>query len=438
MLSTIGSHHQQQEQEQEQGRKNGNIFHHRVLRKKKYHHPITENNNTNSTLPIEIDFGMYTNDINMGNIVDTTTLMGHVEDNNNDTEMGHGEDNNNALPRTEYVGSAGSFATRDMNSDGTSAVIEEEQSITGHNFNNAIDEVMDYTTTSISISITTTTTTTPLDDGFRTVQNQTSLQERQQARIDNTPYFVLGAGPIKQNSSNNKLSAKTDLYITNEECDDDNDDDDDDVDNDYDNDEDSIPRLQDRDEEDSSDDDDNDDVDGAHDTDDDDDDDDDNVHSSNNGDVPARATENSSTVHYLLFGRDKKEYDDDNSDSDNESYGATGCRQQEYKDDNVLAIPELICRKDNDDSSDDDDDNSIEYSINDCTSSNTESESPIVILKNRYSKAKTFRTRIKINIKKRNGMMSNIANTTVLRLRGGAGDADSIVGTTTGVEDKKK
>jgi hypothetical protein len=55
------------------------------------------------------------------------------EDNNNDNEMGHGENHNNASPRIDYVGSADSFASRDMNSDGTSAVLEEEQSITGHN-----------------------------------------------------------------------------------------------------------------------------------------------------------------------------------------------------------------------------------------------------------------------------------------------------------------
>jgi hypothetical protein len=41
---------------------------------------------------------------------------------------------------------------------------------------------------------------------------------------------------------------------------------------------------------------------------------------------------------------------------------------------------------------------------------------------------------MKINIKKRNGMMSNIANTAVLRRRGRAGDEDSIAGTKTGVE----
>jgi hypothetical protein len=65
--------------------------------------------------------------------------------------------------------------------------------------------------------------------------------------------------------------------------------------------------------------------------------------------------------------------------------------------------------------------------------------------KNRYLTTKTFKTNgseiknedmtgMKINIKKRNGMMSNIANTAVLRRRGRAGDEDSIAGTKTGVE----
>jgi hypothetical protein len=43
-------------------------------------------------------------------------------------------------------------------------------------------------------------------------------------------------------------------------------------------------------------------------------------------------------------------------------------------------------------------------------------------------------TGMKINIKRRNGMTSNIANTAVLRRRGGAGDEDKIAGTKTSVE----
>jgi hypothetical protein len=40
-------------------------------------------------------------------------------------------------------------------------------------------------------------------------------------------------------------------------------------------------------------------------------------------------------------------------------------------------------------------------------------------------------TGMKINIERRIGMMSNIANTAVLRRRGGAGDADNSAGTKT-------
>jgi hypothetical protein len=181
---------------------------------------------------------------------------------------------------------------------------------------------------------------------------------------------------------------------------------------------DSIPGLQDRNVEDISDDD--------------DDDDDD---------------EESVAVQYWSFGKNRKDYDDDdNSDSDNESYGATVCRQQEDMDDNALAIPELIRRNDNDDSSDDDDNNSVGCLLNDYTSSNIKNKSPRMRLKNRYLTTKTFKTNgseiktkenmtgIKINIKRRNEMMSNITNTAVLRQRGGAGDEDSIASTKTGVE----
>jgi hypothetical protein len=115
-------------------------------------------------------------------------------------------------------------------------------------------------------------------------------------------------------------------------------------------------------------------------------------------------------------------------------------------DDNILDIPELICRKDNDDSSDDDDNNSLECLLNDYTSSNIKKKSPRTRLKNRHLTTKTFKTNgseintkesmmgMKINIKRRNGMTSNIANTVVLRRRGRAGDEDSIAGIKTSVE----
>jgi hypothetical protein len=115
-------------------------------RKQRHHSNELEIGPPNSTLPIEIDFGMYTNNSDMDNMDDTTTtLVRHGEDNNNDTEMGHVEDNNNnASQMIGYVGSSDSFCSRNTNSDGTATVIEEEQSITGHNFNNVVD-VMDYT-----------------------------------------------------------------------------------------------------------------------------------------------------------------------------------------------------------------------------------------------------------------------------------------------------
>jgi hypothetical protein len=167
-------------------------------RKQRHHSNELEIDPPNSTAPIEIYFGMYTKNIDMGNIDGTTTLVGNGEDNNNDTVMvGNEENYNNALPRIDYVGSADSFASRDMDSDSTSTVIEEEQSITGLNFNNAVDG-MDYTTSNVPRTIRATTTQ---DDGFRTVQNgspnRSSIQERQQARVDTNPYFVLGTGQIR-------------------------------------------------------------------------------------------------------------------------------------------------------------------------------------------------------------------------------------------------
>jgi hypothetical protein len=97
---------------------------------------------------------------------------------------------------------------------------------------------------------------------------------------------------------------------------------------------------------------------------------------------------------------------------DNESYGATVRRQQDYMDDNILDIPELICRKDNDDSSDNDDNNSVECILNDYICSNSKKRLPRIRSKNRYLTTKTFRTNgseikrnenmtgMKINIKK--------------------------------------
>ena len=158
------------------------------------------------TEPTAIDFESYTDDINMRNIADNVEMMSH------------GEDHSIASPRIGYVGSAESFASRDMDSEGTSTIIiEEEQSVRGHNFNNSV-EVVDYTTTTVPTTVTTTTT---LDDGFTAVRNgsptRNSLRERHQARItNNNPYFVLGTGTIKNKLNHKNVSAKTDLDNPNE------------------------------------------------------------------------------------------------------------------------------------------------------------------------------------------------------------------------------
>ena len=123
----------------------------------------------------------------------------------------------------------------------------------------------------------------------------------------------------------------------------------------------SVPGLQDRDAEDSSDDDDED-------------------------DDSSKKTDNNiigeTNVHRTLFGNYKTDYDDIKSiysDSDDESYGRIGFRQQQDKDDDEhddgFKIPNLICRIDNDDSSDDDDDdddddNTVEHHGNNSTSNN--------------------------------------------------------------------
>jgi hypothetical protein len=133
-------------------------------RKQRHHSNELEIDPPNSTVLIKIDFGMYTNDIDMGNMDDTTTtLMRNGEDNNNDTEMGQVEEtNNNASQWIGYIGSSGSFCSRNTNSDGTATVIKEEQSITGHNSDNVVD-VMDYTTRTAARTIRTTTQLSKMD-----------------------------------------------------------------------------------------------------------------------------------------------------------------------------------------------------------------------------------------------------------------------------------
>jgi hypothetical protein len=178
-------------------------------RKQRHHSNELEIDPPNSTVPIEINFGMYTNDIDMGNMDHTTTLMRRGEDNNNDTEMGQVEEtNNNASQRIGYVGSSGSFCSRNTNSDGTTTVIKEEQSITGHNFGSAVD-VMDYTTRTAPRTIRTTTQS---NNGFTVVQNgspnRSSIRERRESRVNNNPYSVLQSTSIKKKTNSNIPSAK--------------------------------------------------------------------------------------------------------------------------------------------------------------------------------------------------------------------------------------
>jgi hypothetical protein len=166
-------------------------------RKQRQHqHTEVEIDQPNGTLPIEIDFGRYANDINMGNInnstATTTTLVEHGEDNNNDTEMEHGEDNN------EFARSSDSFCSI-VNSDCTATVIDETQLITGHNFNNVI-------------RIPETIATTQSNDGFTAVQNgspnRNAIRERQQSRVNNNPYSALQSSSTQKSTSNNTSSAK--------------------------------------------------------------------------------------------------------------------------------------------------------------------------------------------------------------------------------------
>jgi hypothetical protein len=166
-------------------------------RKQRHHSNKLEIDPPNSTRPIEIDFGMYTNNIEMGNIDGTaTTLMRNEEDNNNDTEMGQEETNNNASQRIGYIGSSGSFCSSNTDLDGTTVIEEEEQSITGHNFDNTVN-VMDYT---IRTAPRTIRTTTQSNDGFTAVQNgspnQNSIQERRESRVSNNPYSALQSSNI--------------------------------------------------------------------------------------------------------------------------------------------------------------------------------------------------------------------------------------------------
>jgi ribosomal protein S6E (S10) len=127
---------------------------------------------------------MYTNNSNMDNMDDTaTTLMRNDELNNIGTEMGQDEINNNASQKIGYIGSSGSFCSRNTDSEGTIVIVEEEQSITGHNSDNTVN-VMDYTFRNTPRKIRTTTKS---NDGFTAIQNgspnRNSIRGRRESRV---------------------------------------------------------------------------------------------------------------------------------------------------------------------------------------------------------------------------------------------------------------
>jgi hypothetical protein len=129
----------------------------------------------------------------MDNMDDTATTLMRNEDDNNDIAMGQVDEiNNNPSQRIRHTGSSGSFCSTD--SEGTTTVIEEEeQSITGHNFDNTVN-VMDYT---IRTAPRTIRTTTQSNDGYTAVQNgspnRNSIRERRESRVSNNPYSALQA-----------------------------------------------------------------------------------------------------------------------------------------------------------------------------------------------------------------------------------------------------
>ena len=85
--------------------------------------------------------------------------------------------------RVGYVGSDASFGTRDSHE--TLTVVEEEQSITSHNFNNTINE-MDYTTDFISV--------------LNGSPNRNTLRQRRIDHLSPNQYSVL---ETENNDSNN-------------------------------------------------------------------------------------------------------------------------------------------------------------------------------------------------------------------------------------------
>jgi hypothetical protein len=101
----------------------------------------------NKPVPTEIDFDQYTNktdDIEMESQNHFQDFPPDAQKNTpsdtNDTGIDYQDDNqNNRSLGLGYVGSGASFATRDLNE--TLTVVEEEQSITDHNFNHTVEEM---------------------------------------------------------------------------------------------------------------------------------------------------------------------------------------------------------------------------------------------------------------------------------------------------------
>jgi hypothetical protein len=148
----------------------------------------------NKPVPTEINFEQYTNETddtemetqNYFQVLPPGTQKNTPSD-THDTEMDYHDDSqNNNSSGIGYVGSGASFATRDTNSIETLTIVEEEVSITDHNFNSEI-EAMDYTTNT--------------DSGFIDVQNgspnRTTLRQRRNDRFTPNPYWRGPDGSVR-------------------------------------------------------------------------------------------------------------------------------------------------------------------------------------------------------------------------------------------------
>jgi hypothetical protein len=173
----------------------------------------------NKPLPTEIDFEQYTNDTDKMDmeIQNHFHKLKKAPSDNKYTEMDHSIQHTSD-PGVGYIGSDASFATRDTQSVETLTIVEEELSITDHNFNNTIDK-MDYTTNTDLI------TTTTSKDGFTDVQNgspnQNTIRQCRNARFTPNPYSALESPTnevpnTNKEINNNDTSAKTSMNTNNE------------------------------------------------------------------------------------------------------------------------------------------------------------------------------------------------------------------------------